>query len=172
MERDVDECRNILYVLYHDFTANSAAHVHALANHLIRLGHSCAVAVPQNKESLSRLGSADFAALEFSDLDAIPRHFSDGCRPDIVHAWTPRENVRVFTEAVRVRYPSCRLFVHLEDNEWHILERSTGRTLRSLRNLSTEELDCIIPTSRSHPQRAIPFMRQASGITVIIDRLK
>ena len=80
--------------------------------------------------------------------------------------------MRVFAEAVRERYPSCRLFVHLEDNEWHILERFTGRSLRSLKELSTEELDRVVPPNCSHPERAVFFMSQATGITVIIDRLR
>jgi len=171
-DRSLEGFRNILYVLHHDFTANSAAQVHALANHLIQLGHCCAVAVPQNKATVSSLGSPRFVPLDFSELEEIPGCFRNGRPPDIVHAWTPRESVRVFAEAVRARYPSCHLFVHLEDNEWHILERFTGRSLRSLKQLSTEELDRVVPPHCSHPERAVFFMGQATGITVIIDRLR
>ena len=163
---------NILFVLYHDFRANSAGQIYPLANELVRLGHNCAVAVPRNKETISVLGTPLFRCLDFSQLEDLPTCFPDRRGPDVIHSWTPRENVRIFTEAALSRYPSMNLFVHLEDNEWHLLEQSTAQSIKSLSALSPEELDYVVPPDRSHPIRGVSFMKQATGITVIIDKLR
>ncbi len=161
---------NILFVLYHDFTANSASHVRSFAEELASIGHDCCVAVPYNKNSISVLGNASFKAIEFTEGETLRSVFSNGLGPDIVHAWTPREVVRIFCERIRTihRY---RLFVHLEDNEWHLLTCALGLTLEALLSLPGDQLDAIIPISLSHPRKAIEFMKSADGVTIIIDRL-
>ena len=86
---------NVLFVNYHDFTSNSAVHIFNLANELELLGIRCAVCVPDNKRSSKRLGRPRFAVLDFSDARAGRVRFADGGAPTLVHAWTPRENVRL-----------------------------------------------------------------------------
>ncbi len=162
---------NILFVLYHDFTANSAAHVKSLANELIKLGHDCCVAVPTNKSSVSSLGKVLFSSIEFSEAFETGFGFADGRGPDIVHAWTPREGVRRFCDRVRNEF-GCRLFVHMEDNEWHLLTCAFGQPFENLALLDREELDRMVPDSLSHPHLAMEFLKAADGVTVIIDRLK
>jgi glycosyltransferase involved in cell wall biosynthesis len=160
---------NILFTLYHDFTANSAGQVHALANALTRIGCSCAVAVPGNKRSINVLGPANYRALEFAEFDAA-EIFPDRRGPDIIHAWTPRENVRRFCAQVRERCDS-RLFIQMEDNEWHIVSRILGCSFEYLDNLPLEEADSVIPQNWSHPKRARQFMAEADGVTLIIGKL-
>src|SRR3954469_9042515 len=90
---------NILFVLYHDFSANSAVHVHNFANQLAALGHSTAVAIPEDRETGGGLGPQHYSVHRFSQVDGNwGRVFPDGRSPDVVHAWTPRENVRLFCE--------------------------------------------------------------------------
>jgi glycosyltransferase involved in cell wall biosynthesis len=90
--------------------------------------------------------------------------------PDVVHVWTPREIVRMFWERIRTRY-KCRLVIHMEDNEWHILACGLCQSFEDLDALDTEDLDSRVPPSLSHPHRARAFLQEADGITVIIDRL-
>jgi glycosyltransferase involved in cell wall biosynthesis len=161
---------NILFVLYHDFTANSASHTASFANELQRLGHDCCIAVPANKSTISCLGPTTFQAIEFSELPRLSKCFRNERGPDIVHAWTPREIVRTFSAAVLENFPG-RLFVHLEDNEWHILSCALNRPVKELFALTRRELDRLVGPGLSHPRKAIDFMSQADGITVIIDRL-
>ena len=52
---------NVLFALYHDFSANSAVHVHNFANRLADLGHSTAVAIPEDTDTGSALGMAPLA---------------------------------------------------------------------------------------------------------------
>jgi glycosyltransferase involved in cell wall biosynthesis len=162
---------NILFVLYGDFSANSALHIASLANELIAIGYDCVVAVPSHKETVGALAQADFMALEFEELPALSRYFKDGRGPRVVHAWTSRENVRKFTQQVAARYGSA-VFVHLEDNEQDILETRLGRPFAELAALATSELDELVPDVLSHPHRALDFLRNATGVTVIVDRLK
>jgi hypothetical protein len=42
---------NVLFVLYHDFSANSAVHVHNFANELARRGAAAAVAYPEGTDT-------------------------------------------------------------------------------------------------------------------------
>jgi glycosyltransferase involved in cell wall biosynthesis len=161
---------NILFVLYHDFTANSAGHVRSLANELTNWGHECCVAVPNNSASVSHVGVAKFHPLDFQEGLRTGFGFSDGRGPDIIHAWTPREIVRKFCESVRSAH-SCRLFVHMEDNEWHLLSCALALPFERIRLLDEEELKKRVPDALSHPWRAMEFMSSADGVTVIIDRL-
>lgn len=162
--------RNILFALYGDFSANSALHVANLANELIALGYDCVVAVPAHKETVGALPRADFMAIEFAELPHLPSLFKDQRGPGIVHAWTSRENVRKFSEAVVTTFGS-KLFVHLEDNEQDILVTRLERSFEQIAAMPDEDLDPLVE-ELSHPRRAPAFLRTARGITVIVDRLR
>jgi glycosyltransferase involved in cell wall biosynthesis len=161
---------NALFVLYNDFTSNSAVHVYHWADELAALGVSCLVAVPEKKDTLSALGPARFEAREFAELKAGAT-FPDGRGPDIVHAWTPRETVRRLCRQLSAHH-SFRQFVHLEDNERHLLVNMSGKSWKELTALPPSKLDALIPGHLSHPVRAAEFLQSADGVTVIIDRLR
>lgn len=161
---------NVIFVLYHDFTSNSAVHVFYWANELCRLGVSCKVAVPDNPESINVLGRAEFEVLKYDDVPegAI---FPNGRGPDIVHAWTPREVVRRFCGRLSELH-DFRLFIHLEDHEWHLLECMLNQPWKKLAAMPLEELDGLVPVSLFHPIRGRRFLESSHGITVIVDRLR
>lgn len=159
---------NILFVLYYDFTANSAIHVHNFANQLAGFGHSVAVAVPKNKETVTNLGEQHYAVAEFREVDgAWDKLFANGQGPDVVHAWTPREIVRLFCEKIA---GLCRfaLVIHLEDNEERILEVNLGLPFAKL--LKTRGVN--VPVELSHPTYHRQFLTSAAGVTIIMDRLE
>src|SRR5205809_3492419 len=92
---------NLLFVLYHDFSANSAIHVHNFANHLADTGHNVAVTIPNGNEIGAALGLQRYRACHYSDVDGVwAQLFANALPPDLVHAWTPRENVRLFCEKI------------------------------------------------------------------------
>lgn len=159
---------NILFALYHDFSANSAVHVHNFANQLAELGHCCAVAIPDDADRGTGLGEQNYSVLRFDQIDGNwSRVFRDGRALDILHAWTPRENVRLFYEKV-AGICAFSLFVHLEDNEELILEVNLGKTFDELaRNRSAD-----IPPNLSHPRHYRTFIAAADGVTMIMDRLE
>jgi glycosyltransferase involved in cell wall biosynthesis len=159
---------NILFALYHDFSANSAIHVHNFANQLAALGHSTAVAIPEGKDAGATLGLQYYSVHRFAQVEGYwPRVFPNGRPPDIVHAWTPRENVRLFCEKL-AGFCEFALFVHLEDNEEVILEASLGKTFEKLARSRSAE----IPINLSHPRNYRAFIASAAGVTIIMDRLE
>jgi glycosyltransferase involved in cell wall biosynthesis len=159
---------NILFALYHDFSANSAVHVHNFANQLAALGHSTAVAIPEDAERGAGLGEQSYTIHRFDQVDNDwTRVFANGRGPDIVHAWTPRENVRLFCEKL-AGFCEFALFVHLEDNEELILEVNLGMSFEKLARIRPAET----PGNLSHPQHYRAFIASAGGVTLIMDRLE
>jgi glycosyltransferase involved in cell wall biosynthesis len=161
---------NILFALYGDFLSNSAIHVHSLARELKALGYQCAVAVPHGKETAKHFSSPGFEPVLFEEVESGRFRFPDGRGPEVVHAWTPREAVRTFCERLSSRY-SFKQFVHMEDNEWHLLARLTGRPWNEIQKLTLDQLDSFVPPSLSHPMRGADFMKKSAGVTLIMDRL-
>lgn len=161
---------NILFLLSGSFASNSALHVAALANELAAAGHHCAAAVSHDAGTLVQLDTPAFRGLTHAEAITAAT-FPDGRGPDIIHAWTTRENVRLAAESLR-RQHRARLVVHLEDNEPQILALSLGRTVAELASLPEAELDRLVAADQSHPRRSRDFLAAADGVTVILDRLR
>ncbi|MBI2517715.1 MAG: hypothetical protein HYV95_12495 [Opitutae bacterium] len=161
---------NTLFILHGSFAANSALHVAALANELAAAGHDCAVAVPHDPETLAHYVQPRFRGLTFAAAGQSTG-FANGRGPDIIHAWTTRENVRRLTETLRARHHS-RVIVHLEDNEPQLLALTLGRSMAELEQLPAAQLDALVPPDLSHPLRSREFLTRADGVTVILDRLR
>lgn len=160
--------RNVLFVLYYDFSANSAIHVHNFANRLAESGHGVAVAVPKNKETGVNLGEQSYTAVNYHEVDGEWANlFANGKPPEIVHAWTPREIVRLFCEKL-AGLCQFALVVHLEDNEEQILEVNLGLKFEKLAASRSIE----VPIDLSHPRNYRRFLASASGVTLIMDRLE
>ena len=158
---------NVLFVLYHDFSANSAVHVHNFANHLTTFGHETAVAMPEGEDTGGGLGEQHYAVRRFADIDGDwSAIFANGQPPEIVHAWTPRENVRLFCEKL-AGLCRFRLFIHLEDNEELILEANFGQPFAALER----DLTSKFANNLAHPRRYAAFIASADGVTMIMDRL-
>ncbi|MDJ0743973.1 MAG: glycosyltransferase family 4 protein [Xenococcaceae cyanobacterium MO_167.B27] len=158
--------KNILLVSHARFPTNSAVHVHHFANELVKLGLDCVVAVPNDENSISTLKGNLYSVTQYNQIDNITDFFANHCPPDLVHAWTPRENVRNYCYALSIRY-EFKLVIHLEDNEELLIERFFGI---SSKNWSTE-YESLIPYNFSHPVKYKEFMETADGVTVIIDKL-
>jgi len=161
---------NVLLVLHGSFASNSALHVAALANELAAAGHACSVAVPHDLDALAHHERPAFRGLTFAEAEGGVL-FADGRGPDVIHAWTPREHVRILTEKLRARHGS-RVFVHLEDNEQQLLSIAVGREFAALDRMSDRELDAVVPADLSHPHRSRIFLAAADGVTVITERLR
>lgn len=159
--------QNILFVLYHDFHSNSAVHVHHFANHLVTQGLDCVVAVPNNKNTVSDIGKNLYEVTEFSEISELASLFHNNKAPDIVHAWTPREVVRLYCEKLGKKY-DFKLFIHLEDNEEHLLEKFLKKPYKKILNTPQNS----ISEGLSHPIKYREFLSMADGVTIIMDKLK
>gem|GEM_PF-1535467 len=162
---------NILFVNYGDFTANSLNHIGLFARALAARGHACVVAVPSDKETIRVIADPAFEPMTYDEVLATPRCFPDGRGADILHAWTPRENVRRFAVAYRHLVPG-RTLVHLEDNEDHLLSAMLRCRTDELRAPAGLQRADLAPRALSHPVRSRAFLRVADGCTVIVDTLR
>jgi glycosyltransferase involved in cell wall biosynthesis len=163
------QAHNILYILHGSFAANSALHVAGLANELSSMGHNCRVAITHDPATLTQLSSPRFTAVLHEDI-VHGVSFDDGRGPDIIHAWTTRECVRLLSEKLRAG-GEARLIVHLEDNERAILETALGRSLGEILQLTETELDKLISPTLTHPRLGPAFLSHADGVTLITERL-
>lgn len=161
---------NVVFVLPCDFSWASALHVLALTNELARHGHDSIVAVPECLDTLAdHENPACRGMLHAEAMNGVK--FPDGRGPDVVHAWTLRENVRRVAERVKQVHAEARLFVHLEDNERQILAASLGCTDGELNRLTEAELDRLVSPDMAHPDRGHRFLRTADGVTVVVNTL-
>ena len=163
---------NILFVNYGDFTSNSLNHIGAFANRLTLLGHACVVAVPENPETLSVIPEPLFTAATFQRMLQDEPVFPNRRPADVVHAWTPRENVRAFTLAYLRKHSAAALLIHLEDNEVFLMESYAREPIATLRQRTDEELALLLSPRLSHPLRYRNFLRVAHAVTFITDRLQ
>lgn len=161
---------NLLFVNYHDFRSNSAIHIFNLAEHLGRRGLSCAVCVPDRKETARDLGAHSFSALEFEDARDGRFGFANGRGPDLIHAWTPREGVRRLTCELAATW-SAPYLIQLEDNEDVVAADQLGMSRAALLSASDAEIESRLTDTISHPRRSRDFLVGAAGVTIIIDRL-
>jgi len=162
---------NILFANYGDCTSNSLNHLGAFANQLTRQGHTCVVAIPDHLETASTLPDRLYPVRTFSQILNEGAGFPNRAPADLIHAWTPRENVRAFTMAYLAAHPDVRLIIHLEDNEAHLAAVFAQRPAAELTTLSDEELAAVLPLNLSHPTRSQNFLRLAHGVTHITEKL-
>ena len=165
---------NILFVCPNDFVSNSMNHITGFARGLGALGHASAVAVPDHyAETVATLErDAPFRPVLFSDTwKDVGGLFPDRQPADVVHAWTPRENVRRAVARCREAVPAADLVIHLEDNEQHLSEVFAKIGHAHLRHLSNEELAEKVPLNLAHPRRSLDFLRSADGLTGIVAEL-
>ena len=162
---------NILFVLYGDFTSNSAYPLALYARELHRSGHSCVVAVPKNIETVKQLPRVSFLPLLYADVLNDPEAvFSDGRPADVIHAWTPRENVRHFVAAYMAKRLTP-LIVYLEDHESWISCRALGLEEATLAQQTDQSISERLPDALSHPFRYDSFIGLADAVAVIQDKL-
>src|ERR1044071_9493509 len=163
---------NILFVLYGDFTSNSANPMVLYARELRSRGHECAIAVPSNLESISLHEDPTFAPILYRDALASPDSiFSDHRPADLIHACTPREGVRRFVTSYMSKRPTP-LVIYLEDNESWISSRALGLDKAALVGRLEEEISNKLPDALSHPFRYDSFIGLADAVAVIHDKLK
>lgn len=162
---------NILFVNYGDFTSNSLNHIGAFANRLTLQGHACVVAVPEKPETISAVPGPLFTPVTYERALQPEPLFPNRQGADVVHAWTPRENVREFTLAYLRQNPRAALIIHLEDNEVFLMESYARESLATLETWSDEALAARLSPRLSHPVRFRNFLRVAHAATYITDRL-
>jgi len=164
---------NVLFVLYGSLSSCSGVQVAHFADALTARGHRCHLAAADEptgseKEALAALGIGASGNRAVLTEDFA---FADGRGPDVIHGWTPRENVRRLCLSLQKLFPRSSLAVHLEDNEIVILSRLLHLPAGLIQRLPAPLLDLLVPARLTNPRRFRPFLESADGVSVIIDRL-
>jgi glycosyltransferase involved in cell wall biosynthesis len=164
---------NILFVLYGDFSSNSANPLALYARELQGYGHSCLIAVPANLgESINLYEDRAFIPALYANVLAAPDSvFPDGRPADVIHACTPREIVRRFVTTYMAKRPTP-LVIYLEDNERWIALHELGLQEDSLPGETDLTIARRLPDALSHPFRYDSFIGLADAVAVIQDKLK
>jgi len=158
--------------MYHNFRSNSTIQVNQFANNLAQIGHSCAICIPDDKNSANNLSNNIlYNIITYEESLKNNLYFFKNCKPDIIHVWTPREIVRKQYIKLKDRFPNCKLVIHLEDNEEYILEKNLNIPFCELIKKDYKDLDDLIVDSLSHPIHYKEFIRNADAVTFIIDKL-
>jgi glycosyltransferase involved in cell wall biosynthesis len=161
----------LLIVYFGPFDVNSAIQAFHFANELTDEGWEVTMCGRENPARMSAVGEPRFACISHQELDAELRRCKQDPKETIVFAWTPRERVRRLTERA-VAELGAPYVVHLEDNEYYLLESVTGRSMQELQRLPLAEQDSLIQVDNSiHPTNHLEFMRGAAGVTVITEAL-
>ena len=161
---------NLLFINYGDFSTNSIHHIAAFANELTRRGNQCLIATPDThtKPDLNAPPLFGYGSYEEILLGSI--QFENRKPADIVHAWTPRENVRQFVEQY-LETRNSKLVAHLEDNEEALMESFYHCSFDTLKTQGLPQGFDDWEPMLSHPRNYKSFLEQSHGITVIIDTL-
>src|SRR5258706_6405353 len=160
---------NVLFIAHCDFTGNSGMHVFSIADALWRkCGLRSVVAVPHSAKSVREHGEPCFPVVQYDEAVRNGVLFAGGGGPHLIHAWTPREHVRNYTEAMVERY-GCPYLVHLEDNESSITADDLAPfPYSSFFNLPSGVQDQVVPPHRTHPIRGNRFIAGSAGITALM----
>ena len=163
---------NILFVLYGDFSSNTANPVLLFGKTLISLGHEVALTLPYGLEAPGPIFKNDIACYSFEEvLKRKGAIFSSDQLADIIHACTPRINVFQFIRSYETQFPTP-LVIYLEDNETWIANhylRSEGHLQAPL---SSQELQNLLPATLSHPNEYPFFIAMADFVITIQDKLQ
>ncbi|MCK5233174.1 MAG: glycosyltransferase [Desulfobulbaceae bacterium] len=162
----------IIFVNYHKFFDSSGIHIFFLANELERLGVRCTACVPHGAESVISCGTPLFKTISYSTvgLGSLLSTLTRQRREIIVHAWTPRENVRLMSLFL-AKICSSPYCVHLEDNEEDILASHLGMPYEKAARLPRFKL-LRVPLPLIRPKQYRAFLSGAAGVTCIMDSLK
>lgn len=158
-----------LFVTYDGFRGNSAQHVVALAERLQAGGDRCVVAVPGPLAEIAESGAGRFTPAVHADLARVERLFA-GAPPEVIVAWTPRENVRRVV-APLARRCGCPYVVHLEDNEEAVTASYLGVPIERLQRLGWWGLRGMRGLPLSHPRRLRQFLAGSAGVSILMDTL-
>lgn len=160
---------HVVFINYHTYSGSSGIHIHHLANSLCAKGVDCTVVLPTLPGDQEYFGPCRYRLANFVGF-ALETAVCGLPRDCLLHAWTPRENVRIMTSLLRLR-TRAPYVVHLEDNEQAILEAHTGQSFASL-CATQARLRAGLPRAMIHPLRHQQFLEGAAGVTCIIKTLE
>ena len=158
---------NILFILYGDFTTNTAGPIALFASELKRLGHQCVIAVPGGIETVNTHAMPAFRPMLYEQvIDLEGKIFENGACADVIHACTLRIGVINFLKTFLSRWPTP-LVVYLEDNETWIAQHYLGLDDQAFKRLSEAEMSALLPDALSNPYE-YPYALALADLVILI----
>lgn len=158
---------NILFILYGDFTTNTAGPIALFASELKRLGHQCVIAVPSGIETVNTHAMPAFRPMLYEQvIDLEGKIFENGACADVIHACTLRIGVINFLKTFLSRWPTP-LVVYLEDNETWIAQHYLGLDDQAFKRLSEAEMSALLPDALSNPYE-YPYALALADLVILI----
>lgn len=144
-------------------------HIIPYANELSKRGHSSTVVTEAGQAGASNDTEPPlYASVNYEEVYENKKLLFPNSRPaDIIHAWTPRENVHKLVSSYQEKHKNCRLIVHLEDNEDSILESYYRCPIDQLRYPAPATKPIEWNPKLAHPIRYKRFLWKSDGITTI-----
>ncbi len=159
----------IIFINYGPYAGCCGVHIHFLANALVELGYECKVFLLNTKNADHYFGKTNYAIHSAAEIAELPIDFFEN---SIIHAWTPRETVRVqiMTLRRRIKVP---YIVHLEDNEVLIAGKELGTNiLEEQKEMMRKNPELGHRFLYTHPLYFESFLQKSSGVTCIIKALE
>jgi glycosyltransferase involved in cell wall biosynthesis/2-polyprenyl-3-methyl-5-hydroxy-6-metoxy-1,4-benzoquinol methylase len=160
----------VLFIHFGTFDCNSAIQVFHFGQRLTEMGFEVSLCAKGDVELVRSVGEPGFECLSYDDLPSKVSELGRDPRETVVHAWTPREGVRLATTSVTRRL-GVPYLVHMEDNEEHLVAEMVGLETKEIKRLPLGEQDRIIDNSFAHPTHYRGFLQEAAGVTVITEEL-
>jgi glycosyltransferase involved in cell wall biosynthesis len=160
----------LLCIHFGPFDCNSAIQAFHFGNLLCERGWEVILCADGDPADVERVGEPAFECVSRAELPGKLGELARVRPRTVFCAWTPREQVRRLTLAAAERL-GAPYVVHLEDNEEHLLEAALGRSIGELRGLPVEELAKELRPNLAHPSRYLEFVRDAAGVTGIVEEL-
>ncbi|MGR4870364.1 glycosyltransferase family 4 protein [Variovorax sp. LARHSF232] len=157
---------NLLFVQHNALWSNSGIHVTSLANGLTELGVNVVVAVPTDADRKAPDCPIAFKVVTWAEAECA--RFDDGCGPDLIHAWTPRQHVSAAARRIAASN-QCRYVVHLEDNEHSLAASALSLSIEQLLARAKDNLS--VPGNLAEPGDMHRFLCESAGVTALVDTL-
>jgi glycosyltransferase involved in cell wall biosynthesis len=161
---------NILFVLYGGVETNSFFCLARFAQEIHRRGYRCAAVLHRSKIAWSAPYLSVYSPEQVLKNPQVC--FENGRRAEVIHAWTPRQNVADFVLRYQKLYPTP-LFIYSEDDEeWlaqQFLHLSSKTILKKIVSFFKQQK---IPPYLSDPSRFRSFLAAADAAAVITPQLK
>lgn len=161
---------HIIFINYSNYVGCSGVHIHFLAQTFTQLGIKCSVYIAGSpRKSKNYFGKSNYPIFNYTTvIEHIKTGYLKNC---IIHAWTPREPCRKLTTYI-VYHTNAPYFVHLEDNEHHIMEQVFKKPLLQLQYEALNNPTAFEKTGFCHPLYFQHFLNNARGVTCLIDKLE
>lgn len=160
---------NVLYVLPDLIDSSYGYNVLNLVKMLATQNVNCVIAIPKT-DGASAYAST-LSVKSFADIKNHGTGFPNGRNPDIIHAWTAQEIVRVFCDEVQKKYPT-ELIIQIQNNEEYLTEKILGMTWEELQAIPVGGIKKEQGDNFFHPLNGPAWLKKADGFTLAIDSLK